>query len=91
MAIFRDSEGAERARASTLKEMPMRSRKERWGIGPWGVTVVYEIEIEAKVSWVPTEVRHGFFEIGKVDISCQVTFAWSIEYIDNFVLLESLQ
>jgi hypothetical protein len=28
-----------------------------------------------------TETRHGFLEIREIDVSCEVTFPWAMEYI----------
>ena len=38
-----------------------------------------------------TEISDGIFEVCEVDIRCKITFTWSVEHIDNFMVFERLQ
>ena len=37
-----------------------------------------------------TEVRDGFFDVRKIHIRCQITFAWLMKDVYDFVTFERL-
>ena len=48
-------------------------------------------KIRMKETAERTEISDGIFEVCEVDIRCKITFTWSVEDIDNFMVFERLQ